>query len=789
MTAMKTMLMSVVDVGFTMNAGISGTHNDNNNNNNNNNIDTSQKYYHDKKNNDRNLHNKIGIATRFISNFIIQRMISTKTSEFGVVTYGSDMTGNYLNSTQGGYENVTETLPIRRPDMETIRTINNITPSRSQVGDMIDGIVVGQDILIRVNQKLKFNRILLLVTDGETKVEGIEDLETIATQMINETKIELYVAMIGKVVDDSSIIKKNNAKLLYSLAQSVKGRFIMIDNYLEGIHLFASAPGLCTKPQLPQIMFQLSPTVKIPCIYFSKNMKSKLPSLKKQVANNNSSTSDLIGGGYSIGAVKAENDDLYSSSSSNALKRDTVYRNPDDPDLELDADERVKGYRYGSQYIPLTAEDEEMFKIPGNSGITVIGAIPLSDIVRHHFLEGPIIIKGQQEYDCTQQAIASISYALKSTSKALLVRFVKRDKADPVLSAVLASDHPNQCDCLIMHRLPFVDDIRDFLFRSIDVPNDANLSHKKSIVSSYVDAMTIRNVPSNILTPSNPILQNAFNVINDKICNCHPISSSSSSSSEGLLPLLTRDCLIDSMVCPVHLISGTSSNRIAAIVQSISSTYQLQRQDVSKSRKKRKKKYWSTLKAEAVVTTTIPTTDSSIGAAAHDAAADGAAVVGPDRVGLVEEPSRVHDGEVGEEDEEELLPEFHVGSMNPIEDFELLVMEAAKLDDAEDQEIVLLDAMTTMSTIIETCITIGACPFQYTRAIEFLASFRSVSIKYHQVDFFNSFLQVTLKPFQRSNSRHQLFWKLLSESNTTLISSAEEHSSIVSPIEAKEFLK
>jgi ATP-dependent DNA helicase 2 subunit 2 len=644
------------------------------------------------------------------------------------------------------------------------------------VGDMIDGIVVGQDILIRVNQKLKFNRILLLVTDGETKVEGIEDLETIATQMINETKIELYVAMIGKVVDDSSIIKKNNAKLLYSLAKSVKGRFIMIDNYLEGIHLFASAPGLCTKPQLPQIVFQLSPTVKIPCIYFSKNMKSKLPSLKKQVASN----SDLIGGGYNIGAVKAENDvssSLYGSS--NALKRDTVYRNPDDPDLELDADERVKGYRYGSQYIPLTAEDEEMFKIPGNGGITVIGAVPLSEIARHHFLEGPIIIKGQQEYDCTQQAIASISYALKSTSKALLVRFVKKDKADPVLSAVLASDHPNQCDCLIMHRLPFVDDIRDFLFRSIDVPNDSNLSHKRSIVSSYVDAMTIRNVPSNIVTPSNPILQNAFNVINDKICNCHAISS----SSEDLL--LTRDSLIDSMMCPVHLIKGTS-NRIAAIVQSISTTYQLQRNDVSKSRKKRKKKYWSTLKAEAVTTTTAAVTTAT-----DIISADTAAAVGPDSIGFVEGTSRVDAGgepEEEDDDEEELLPEFHVGSMNPIQDFELLVIVAAKLD-AEDQEIVLLDAMTTMSMIIETSITVGACQFQYTRAVEFLTSFRSASIKYSQVDFFNSFLQETLKPFQRSSSRHQLFWKLLSESNITLISSAEVNSSPVSPIEAKEFLK
>jgi len=40
------------------------------------------------------------------------------------------------------------------------------------------------------------------------------------------------------------------------------------------------------------------------------------------------------------------------------VKRDTTYRNPNDPDLEIGADEKVKGYRYGSQYIPMTAVDE-----------------------------------------------------------------------------------------------------------------------------------------------------------------------------------------------------------------------------------------------------------------------------------------------------------------------------------------------------------------------------------------------------------------------------------------------
>ena len=231
MASMKSMIMGVVDVGVKMSevAGNSG-------------------------------HSKVSIASSFFGSYALQRMLASKTVEFGFVTYGSDETSNYLNETQGGYEHVMEVVPMEKPDVDTIKCITSIKCGKG-TGDLIDGIVVGQDILNRTNQKKAYNRILVLFTDGETEVEGVEDLETIVSNMKSVPNFSLYIAMIGKITASSSVIKKENAKLLQSLAESIGGKFAEMEDPRDGSYLLAEGPGLGTKPQMLKTTFELSPSV------------------------------------------------------------------------------------------------------------------------------------------------------------------------------------------------------------------------------------------------------------------------------------------------------------------------------------------------------------------------------------------------------------------------------------------------------------------------------------------------------------------------------------------------
>lgn len=247
MTSMKSMIMGVIDVGSSMGEPVNGTKD-----------------------------SKLSVASSFYSSYVLQRMVASKTVEFGLVTYGSDETNNYLNTNQGGYDFVEEVVPMEKPDITSIQYIANLKPGSGK-GDLIDGIVVGQDILNRTNVKKAFNKILLLITDGETEVEGVEDLETIVGNMKTIVNFSLYIAMVGKVTSTSSVIKRENAKLLQSLAESIDGRFAEMEDPRDGFYLLAGGAGLGTKPQLLKTTLELAPQVRNACTQFNLAVLRLIP--------------------------------------------------------------------------------------------------------------------------------------------------------------------------------------------------------------------------------------------------------------------------------------------------------------------------------------------------------------------------------------------------------------------------------------------------------------------------------------------------------------------------------
>lgn len=177
--------------------------------------------------------------------------------------------------------------------------------------------------------------------------------------------------------------------------------------------------------------------LKIPCVYWSKISKAKVPTMKKVA---------IPAGGAAAcrRAAIGEGDE-----GGGQVKRDTTYRNPEDPDVELTPEEKVKGYKYGPQYVPVTAVEEDMFKLKSPASVTLVGSIPADAIPRHHYLEGPLFLQGAVDSDASQVSIVVLSRTLKETNKVLLARFVKRENADPFLAALMPSDQGNDT------RIPF----------------------------------------------------------------------------------------------------------------------------------------------------------------------------------------------------------------------------------------------------------------------------------------------------------------------------------------------
>ena len=647
---MKTMMMVTVDVGPTMTSCVGSCR-------------------------------KIDLVKNFISTFMIQRMIASKTAEFGVVGYGSNVTKNYLNETQGGYEMVHEVAPMAKGSPYTIQMVEQELNCGDSAGDLIDGIVVGQDILIRVNNNKAYNRVMLLITDGETEVEGIDDLEVILEQMRMITNFGLYIALIGSVEKSSSNVKRENARFLKSISESVGvGRYREIDSIADFGQLLAQAPGLSTRPQLSKITLDLSTAVSIPCVMWGKLMKAGPPPMKKIVkttpefeqlvcaqmviATDSAATAGYRGssgggdGGYSLAGVghgasqtallgtlvrKAPLDLEIASalaSSGSVVKRDSRYLDPDDPEVELRVEDRLKGYRYGSQYVPIAPEEEEMFKIPGPAGITLIGFMKHDNVPQHHFLESPLIVQGAVGNEAAQQCMYALCTALAETGTLALARCVKRQNADPFLCALLpASGYhvqgsamgtgtgDNALHSLVLHRLPTREDVRDFPFPSLlKYSPDAEAAAAQGLpplavdpvrqqqlheMDRFVQSLTIIGISSpspssssssssssqkqrecsSVLTPPNPFLQAIYHALYATIVG-QPIGPDVTSARAG-----TGAGVVGSSGAGlIRALGGIEAVDAAhAAFSAVLARFPLTRTERGKGRKKRKV-YWSELR-------------------------------------------------------------------------------------------------------------------------------------------------------------------------------------------------
>ena len=339
----------------------------------------------------------LNLAKALLANFATQKMMSSKTFEMSIVTYGSGRTQNHLNDQDADqYIGIDEVYPLRVLSPEMLRSLRKIEVGR-EPGDMIDGIAVGYSILTRLGKR-KTNRYMLLITDGETAIDGMDDLEALVNAMVqdvddikynqDEERIKTCVVLVAFIGDSqshaSTVYARENAKLLRNIASLTGGVFIEGRSFEDLLPVW-DFKGLGTRPMQTKITFELSSSVKIPCVQWMKFAKQTFPSLKKE--------SDSFDGTD----VETGN-----------VKRDTSYLIPSLEDQECRYEDRVKGYRYGSTFVPIM-DAEQLMAIEEPPGIRLVGFMAASKVRRHHFLESAIVVQGAPSYQPAQSAIISLA--------------------------------------------------------------------------------------------------------------------------------------------------------------------------------------------------------------------------------------------------------------------------------------------------------------------------------------------------------------------------------------------
>ncbi|KAK9143693.1 hypothetical protein Syun_013093 [Stephania yunnanensis] len=378
-------------------------------------------------------------------------LIYNKNDEVGVVLFGTEGTDNELTREVGGYEHVLVLCESKVVDGDILDAVQRL-PRGTVPGDFIDAIVVGMDMMIKkfgVTNKGK-KRICLITSAREPIKEPYEgtkedQIDTIASQM-NAHGMKLESIVVRELASNANKnIMDENDHLLSRFSKKAGARVVYVEDPTSLLGAFR------TRNISPVTIFrgdlELSPRVKIKVWVYKKTSEEKFPTLKK----------------YSD---KAPSTDKFAT---HEIKVDYEYKMADDTVKVVPPEQRIKGYRYGPQVVPISSAELEAIKFKPEKSVKLLGFTSVSNILRHYYMKDVNIFIAEPGNKEATLAVSALVRAMKKMNKVAILRCVWRQGQGNVVVGVLTPNESNQeniPDSFYFNVLPFAEDVREFQFRS-----------------------------------------------------------------------------------------------------------------------------------------------------------------------------------------------------------------------------------------------------------------------------------------------------------------------------------
>lgn len=104
-------------------------------------------------------------------------MLYAQGHEVGIVLYGTKRSSNYLNDNNSDqYRHVHSFRQIEKLDLESFRRLDEIMCEEQPIkanegGDLLDGLIVGLDMIARHCGPRKYKKRIFVITDGERETK------------------------------------------------------------------------------------------------------------------------------------------------------------------------------------------------------------------------------------------------------------------------------------------------------------------------------------------------------------------------------------------------------------------------------------------------------------------------------------------------------------------------------------------------------------------------------------------------------------------------------------------
>ncbi|KAB1218948.1 ATP-dependent DNA helicase 2 subunit KU80 [Morella rubra] len=367
--------------------------------------------------------------------------------------YAAD-TKNELTDEVGGYEHVVVLRDPKVVDGDLVEALQQL-PRGTFNGDFLDAIVVGMDILIKkFGETDKKKKRLCLITNALCPIkdpfEGTKEGQVIT---IAEQLVKYGMGMESIVVRerlDGTANKKimdENDHLLDIFAKKTCAKLVYVESPTS---LFGA---LRTRNISPVTIYrgdlELSSKMKIKIWVYKKTSQEKFPTLKK----------------YSD---KAPATDKFAT---HEVKVDYEYKNVEDPSKVVPPEQRIKGYRYGPQVIPIAHSEWDAVKFKPEKSVKIVGFTDASNIMRHYYMKDVNVFIADPGSTRANLAVSALARAMKEKNKVAITRCVWRNGQGNVVVGLLTpnvSDRDNTPDSFYFNVLPFAEDVREFQFPSFN---------------------------------------------------------------------------------------------------------------------------------------------------------------------------------------------------------------------------------------------------------------------------------------------------------------------------------
>ncbi|NWR19387.1 XRCC5 protein, partial [Emberiza fucata] len=669
-------------------------------------------------------------AKKIMTKFVQRQVFAESKDEVAVVLFGTNGTRNGLAS-EDQYQNITVHRSLRLPDFDLLEDIQNVIKAGSAQADFLDAIIVCMDLLQKETIGKKYEkRHIELFTDLSSPVSEDQLGIIIANLKKTGTSLQFFLPFPVSVGDESGDKSASVHAHMHKNPFPIKG---LTEQQKQGIDV------------VRKLMYTLDEEGGLEEIYTFRESLERLSMFKKMERKPMPWPCQLtIGPNLSIRIV------AYKSVTEERVKKlwaivdaktfrkedvqkETVYCLNDDDETEVQKDDTIQGFRYGSDIVPFSKEDEEQMKYKTEGKcFSVLGFTRSSQIQRHYYMGNQALkVFAAKDDENAAVAFSALVRALDELKVVAVVRYAYDRRCYPQIGVAFPYIKDTY-ECLIYVQLPYMEDLRQYVFSSLKnskkcIPTEDQLSAVDSLIDSMNLVREDGETFEDLFKPSkipNPHFQRLYQCLQHKAFH-----------SDKPLPPIEQH-LLEMLEMP-----SVVRERCQAPLERVKALFPLK--EVGKKKEER---------------------------TAQDIFKDNE-----------DEPS-LKKPKIEDEEESFSLMKLaegnitSVGSVNPAEDFRILVRKKnADFKDVSQQLINRIDQFLE-----------NKGSQYYMKGIDCIRAFREEAMKLSKVQCFNDFLQ-TLKSKLEDKALSD-FWEIMVQERISLITIDEAEGSLVTGEEAEKFL-